>query len=105
MGNEMTGVMIDNLISEEDMEVKPLPSHIRNSDLSSGATITGKGDVVILPHAPIIMEKSKIIHVGKQSRPVKDEDKRRGIEVGADAYIIKGSFDQSNLMATVQNLI
>jgi len=28
-----------------------------------------------------------------------------GIEVCADAYIIKGNFDQSNLIATVQNLI
>jgi len=35
----------------------------------------------------------------------KEEDKRRGITVGADAYIVKGSFDQSNLLETVQNLI
>jgi chemotaxis protein histidine kinase CheA len=35
----------------------------------------------------------------------KDEDKRRGIEVGADAYIIKGSFDQSNLIETVESLV
>ncbi|MBA4372719.1 MAG: hybrid sensor histidine kinase/response regulator [Thermodesulfovibrio sp.] len=35
----------------------------------------------------------------------KDEDKKRGISVGADAYIVKGAFDQSNLVATVQNLI
>ncbi|MBI5846992.1 MAG: hybrid sensor histidine kinase/response regulator [Nitrospirae bacterium] len=35
----------------------------------------------------------------------KDEDKRRGISVGANAYIVKGSFDQSNLVETVQNLI
>ncbi|MBF0273961.1 MAG: hybrid sensor histidine kinase/response regulator [Nitrospinae bacterium] len=34
-----------------------------------------------------------------------DEDKRRGIEVGADAYIIKGEFEQSNLMETVQCLL
>jgi two-component system, chemotaxis family, sensor kinase CheA len=194
MGNEMIGVMIDSLISEEDMEVKPLPSHMRNSDLASGATITGKGDVVILLHVPKIMEKSKMHHEGKKiNRPIKkekqrilvvedsvstreieksilesygyqvdiasdgieglektqkvkydlvlsdiemprldgfslveklrstedykhtpiiivssrdrEEDKRRGIEVGADAYIIKGNFDQSNLIATVQNLI
>jgi two-component system, chemotaxis family, sensor kinase CheA len=194
MGNEMIGVMIDSLISEEDMEVKPLPSHMRNSDLASGATITGKGDVVVLLHVPKIMEKSKTTHEGiKNNRPIKKEkqrilvvedsvstreieksilesygyrvdmasdgieglektqkvnydlvlsdiemprldgfslveklrstddykhtpiiivssrdrveDKRRGIEVGADAYIIKGSFDQSNLIATVQSLI
>jgi chemotaxis protein histidine kinase CheA len=35
----------------------------------------------------------------------KDEDKKRGITAGADAYIVKGAFDQSNLLATVKNLI
>ncbi|HWP46421.1 MAG TPA: hybrid sensor histidine kinase/response regulator [Candidatus Limnocylindrales bacterium] len=35
----------------------------------------------------------------------KEEDKRKGIQVGADAYIIKGAFDQSNLLETVQSLI
>jgi chemotaxis protein histidine kinase CheA len=35
----------------------------------------------------------------------KDEDKKRGITVGANAYIVKGAFDQSNLIETVQTLI
>lgn len=35
----------------------------------------------------------------------KDEDKKRGITVGANAYIVKGAFDQSNLIETVQSLI
>ncbi len=34
-----------------------------------------------------------------------DEDKRRGIEVGAQAYIVKGSFDQGSLLQTVAALI
>jgi CheY-like chemotaxis protein len=34
-----------------------------------------------------------------------DEDKRRGIAVGAQAYIIKGSFDQNVLLETVRSLI
>ena len=33
------------------------------------------------------------------------EDKARGIEVGADAYITKGDFDQSNLLETIEQLI
>lgn len=33
------------------------------------------------------------------------EDKSRGIESGADAYIIKGKFDQSNLLETIAQLI
>ncbi|MEW5746600.1 MAG: hybrid sensor histidine kinase/response regulator [Nitrospirota bacterium] len=35
----------------------------------------------------------------------KEEDKKRGVRVGADAYIVKGSFDQTNLLETVQNLL
>ncbi len=34
-----------------------------------------------------------------------EEDKRRGIEVGADAYITKGAFDQGNLLNTIRQLI
>lgn len=35
----------------------------------------------------------------------KDEDKKRGIRVGANAYIVKAAFDQSNLIETVRSLI
>jgi two-component system chemotaxis sensor kinase CheA len=33
------------------------------------------------------------------------EDRERGIEVGANAYIVKSSFDQSNLLETVKRFI
>jgi two-component system chemotaxis sensor kinase CheA len=33
------------------------------------------------------------------------KDRERGIEVGADAYIVKSSFDQSNLLDVIQRLI
>ena len=33
------------------------------------------------------------------------EDQERGIDVGADAYIVKSSFDQSNLLETIKRLI
>lgn len=33
------------------------------------------------------------------------DDQERGIEVGANAYIVKSSFDQSNLLDTIQRLI
>jgi two-component system, chemotaxis family, sensor kinase CheA len=34
-----------------------------------------------------------------------DEDRKRGIEVGADAYVIKGSTEQDHLLETVRRLI
>ena len=35
----------------------------------------------------------------------KDEDKRRGMEVGAAAYIVKSAFEQMNLLDTVERLV
>ena len=35
----------------------------------------------------------------------KTEDRERGMEVGANAYIIKSSFDQSNLLEVIERLI
>ncbi|WPL15802.1 Chemotaxis protein CheA [Thiorhodovibrio winogradskyi] len=35
----------------------------------------------------------------------KEEDRQRGLRVGADAYIVKGDFDQSNLIATLRALL
>jgi len=35
----------------------------------------------------------------------KAEDKRRGIQVGANAYIVKGAFDQTNLIEILKNVI
>ncbi|MEO5349352.1 MAG: response regulator [Magnetococcus sp. YQC-3] len=46
-------------------------------------------------HTPIILVTSRD----------KEEDKRRGIEVGASAYIVKGAFDQTDLLDTVRNLL
>jgi two-component system, chemotaxis family, sensor kinase CheA len=34
-----------------------------------------------------------------------DEDRARGLDAGADAYIVKSSFDQAGLLDTVRQLI
>ncbi len=35
----------------------------------------------------------------------KEEDRRRGIEVGAAAYIVKSTFEQTNLLDTIERLV
>ena len=45
-------------------------------------------------HVPIIL-------VSSLDSPA---DKARGIEAGADAYIVKGRFDQGNLLETIEQL-
>ncbi len=48
-----------------------------------------------------LSELPVVLVTGLESR----EDKERGIEVGANAYIVKRSFDQSNLLEVIQRLI
>ena len=35
----------------------------------------------------------------------RDKDRKKGMEVGAEAYITKSAFDQSNLLITIEKLI
>jgi two-component system chemotaxis sensor kinase CheA len=34
-----------------------------------------------------------------------EEDKRRGLEAGANAYLVKSSFDQKHLIETIETLL
>jgi len=34
-----------------------------------------------------------------------EQDKARGVEVGADAYLVKSAFDQKNLLETIAQLL
>ena len=34
-----------------------------------------------------------------------DDDRRRGIDAGADAYMVKRKFDQHDLLETVERLV
>ena len=195
MGNTKMGLIVDELLEEADMVIKPLPGHMKNVKLVSGVTISGKNEIINVLHLPAVFEasrdiketsllkepsekKQRALHIlvvddsvntrdieksilesygykvdlandgmealekaggskydviitdiemprldgfslteRLRADPVykdtpiiivssreKEEDKRRGIAVGANAYIVKGSFDQSNLLETVQNL-
>lgn len=194
-GDEMLGVVVDALISEEDMEIKPLPRHMKNIGLVSGVSVTGKNDMVVVLNTAKLFAMAKDVKVPIAARaaesvrkavhilvvddsvntreiersilesygyqvdvatdgldgyekslnthydlvvtdvemprmdgfslteklrkdaaykhtPIvivssrdKEDDKRRGMQAGANAYIVKGSFDQSNLLSTVQALV
>lgn len=196
VGSEKIGFVIDSLLDEVDMVIKSLPAHMKNIQLVSGVSISGRNEIINVLHIPALIEAAKKIREEKLSKstaseergaisilvvddslntreieksileaygyrvelagdgmegfqktrdfkydlvitdvemprldgfslteklrndetyrntPIiivtsreKEEDKRRGIMVGADAYIIKGAFDQTNLLETVQNLV
>ena len=190
--HQKLALIIDSLIDERDMVIKPLPVHIRQLPLVSGMVSMGRNALVSLLHVPALLELTRrstlrpsaertastqrilvvddslntreiekdvleawgyhvtLAENGRDGlakalaepfdavltdvempvmdgfaltarlrenevyryRPIiiitsreKEADRRRGIEVGADAYIVKGSFDQNNLVETLQALL
>jgi len=194
LGSEKLGVIIDALIDEEDMVIKPLPAHMRHIPFVSGCIISGGNEIFNVLHLPRIIESAREIRVGRRpdAKPAakprhilvvddslstreieksilesygytvslaqngteafekagknhydliitdvempeldgfsltkklrteeqykdipiilvtsldKEEDKKKGILSGADAYIVKGDFEQSALLDTVRSLL
>lgn len=190
---ERAGFIVDDIVDEKEIIVKPIPKHFHRLKLISSATIAGHNEVIFVLHVPHLIESIKEAPITERPKaerktaqsilvvddslntrevektilqaygyevdtakdglealdkmkrraydlivtdlemPVMDgftltsrireekdfrqipvvivtsrdsaEDKRRGIEVGANAYIVKGSFDQTNLIDTVESLI
>lgn len=197
VGQERLGLIVDSLLSAEDIVIKPLPHHMKDNEWVTGVAITGKNELVNVLHIPTIlmnankntgikndfnqlrisqdeslkillvdcssnireMEKSILekngytVHTADDGReglkkareypydliitdvempnmdgfsltenlrqeayykntPIiiatsldKKEHRRKGLQVGADAYILKNSLDQSTLLEAVESLI
>ncbi|MCA1908066.1 MAG: hybrid sensor histidine kinase/response regulator [Magnetospirillum sp.] len=192
--NEKLALMVDQLLDERDMVIKPLPEHLRGLPLVSGMVMTGRNDLVSVLQASTLLDAARrqrgvagpseavsgarvrvlVVDDSLNTREIekdvleahgyqvtlaedgldglakarssefdavltdvempnmdgftltaalrkeeayahvpiiiitsreKEEDKRRGIQVGADAYIVKGDFDQSNLVDTLKSLL
>ncbi|MGP5711068.1 hybrid sensor histidine kinase/response regulator [Vreelandella alkaliphila] len=192
--HQKLALIIDALVDERDMVIKPLPTHLRHLPLVSGMVTLGRNTLVSLLHVPTLLEHSRryapkalaktdqppqthrilVVDDSLNTREIekdvleawgyqvtlaengrdglnkaladsfdavltdvempvmdgfaltaslreneiyrykpiiiitsreKEADRRRGIEVGADAYIVKGSFDQNNLVDTLKALL
>lgn len=191
--HQKLALVVDALVDERDMVIKPLPSHLRYLPLISGMVTLGRNTLASLLHVPELIARarhtqrdststtttSQPLHIlvvddslntreiekdvleawgyrvtlaenGRDGlkkalaepfdavltdvempvmdgfaltaslrendryrhKPIiiitsreKEADRHRGIEVGADAYIVKGSFDQNNLLDTLKALL
>ena len=190
---ERKAFIVDDILDERDIIVKPLPSYFHSVRQVSSATVTADNEIVLVLHVPELIGQTRQVMVSGQpvapkktvsrilvvddslntreiektilqaygydvetatdgldafekikmnsydlvvtdlEMPIMDgftltskiratdtvrnlpvvmvtsresaDDKRRGLEVGANAYIVKGSFDQTNLIDTVESLI
>jgi two-component system, chemotaxis family, sensor kinase CheA len=51
------GLIVDNLVGEEELVIKALPTEIISSDLVSGASILGDGTVVLILNVPAVLSR------------------------------------------------
>ena len=59
------GLVVDQLVGEEELVIKALPADIVASDLVSGASILGDGTVVLILNVPAVLSRlSRAIPLG-----------------------------------------
>jgi len=195
-GGKRIGLIVDEILDEQDVVVKQLPTHMQNVKTIAGATISSDNTIILILHIPEIVELVKhttgrlqenkhvlqevilprilvvedSLNTGEIEKMIletygykvdlakdgmdaleyvekttydlivtdiemprmdgftlterlrsmpkyaeipiilvtsleRESDKKRGIQVGADAYIMKGDFEQKNLIETVKNLM
>ena len=56
-GERRFGLVVDQLVGEEELVIKALPSDIVASDLVSGASILGDGTVVLILNVPAVLSR------------------------------------------------
>jgi two-component system chemotaxis sensor kinase CheA len=59
MGTEMGGILVDKILSEQEIIVKPFSSVLKNIKSFSGSTILGNGRVVLILDVMNILKKAK----------------------------------------------
>jgi two-component system chemotaxis sensor kinase CheA len=51
------GLIVDKLAGEEELVIKALDDHLVSTDLVSGASILGDGNVVLILNTPVVVSR------------------------------------------------
>ncbi|MBC7795139.1 MAG: response regulator [Clostridia bacterium] len=65
VGDDMAGFVVDDLLSEREIVVRPFDQFIGRIPLASGVTLMENGDVVLVLHPPDLL---RIVHDSKRAR-------------------------------------
>jgi two-component system chemotaxis sensor kinase CheA len=57
VGNIQVGLVVDHLIGQEEVVIKPLGSLLQGLEGMAGATITGDGKIALIVDVPGLMRK------------------------------------------------
>ncbi|HOP40943.1 MAG TPA: chemotaxis protein CheA, partial [Geobacteraceae bacterium] len=84
-GNEKLGLVIDAVLDEEGVVVKPLPSHLKKIRIVSGATVRGKSLVVPLLSVPVLSAAARERKAVHPEMPAVEHRKDRTVLVVDDS--------------------
>lgn len=60
-GGEHIGLVVDAILDEQHVVVKPLPAHLRQSKTLAGATISGDNSIILILHIPEIIKRIEAV--------------------------------------------
>ena len=88
LGERKYGLVVDNLVGEEELVIKPLDQQVVSTELVSGASILGDGRVVLILNLAAVVERYVRI------RPTTPEGQLQGILSGRGPAATSATGDQ-----------
>ncbi|PIE35251.1 hypothetical protein CSA56_05025 [candidate division KSB3 bacterium] len=68
------GLIVDDILDEQDVVVKQLPNHMRAAKMIAGATISSNNAIILILHIPEILERVKHVTRTLPLSPVSETD-------------------------------
>ena len=65
---KLVGLVVDDILDEQDVVVKQLPAHMRKAKMIAGVTISSHNTIILILHIPEILDRVK--HLTKESRHI-----------------------------------
>lgn len=88
VGTDKIGVVIDSIIGNEEIVVKPIPSYLKNLNTYSGTTILGDGSVAMIIDMLGFIQKNKIQLKYKRLDDQIESGRNRNIEQEEQSILI-----------------
>lgn len=76
-GDDIAGFVVDNLIGEREIVVRPFGPYVGRAPMASGVTLMENGDVVLILHPPDLLRS---LHDTKRTRGMGSEAREEGSE-------------------------
>jgi two-component system, chemotaxis family, sensor kinase CheA len=98
MRGEKMALIVDTLLDERDMVLKPLPAHMRHLHLVAGMVATGRNALISVLHVPVLFD---LVHAGRSGTQPADRPEKPGKKARKRVLVVDDSFNAREIVKDI----